>query len=266
MSILKYNCIYGSYNARTFDNTYGVIVDKKANKPITTIFFDFGNTLHNYNLDLFFQWLSRQYNIPRRYFWNLFGHYPDGLIFSYECGQTTKDFLESFRKAAKTTAEKIKDSMPLPSYTDEDFRFHWNRVFDPFPPSGDKLDLLRNLKNRGYTLAILSNTNEMHYDYITKSPRFQSILNFFESFYIASCKVGCRKNKLRLDGSNRKECEEIFWKAYSLTHCVPEEAILIDDIESFIEVFHKMGGKGIHHRGSWTQIEKELDDLGILLK
>lgn len=234
-----------------------------SKKPISTIFFDFGNTLINYTLDPFFSWLSEQYKIPRHYFWNLFGEYPHGLIFPYECGQSNQDFLSSFKEKTLALAEKIKGvSLAPPQYTDKEFEFYWNQIFDPNPISRDKIDLLEKLKNSGYTLIIVSNTNAMHRDYIIQAPRFQELLSFFVC-YLASCDLGCRKTKLRHDKSNRLECERVFWKACRSANCMPEESVLVDDIEPFVEVFEQMGGNGIYHRGSWTEIESRLYSLGI---
>lgn len=236
---------------------------KISKKRISTIFFDFGNTLVNYSLDPFFSWLSGQYKIPRHYFWDLFGKYPHGLIFPYECGQSTQVFLSSFKERALALVKKLKGvSLEPPQYTDKEFEFYWNQMFDFNLISGDKIKFLGKLKNSGYTLVIVSNTNIMHRDYIIQALRFQKLLSFFDH-YIASCDLGCRKAKLRRDESNRLECESIFWKACQSAGCLPEESVLVDDIEPFVEVFEQMGGNGIYHRGSWTEIESRLDSLGI---
>lgn len=232
-----------------------------------TIFFDFGKTIHPYTVDSFFQWLSGIYGIPRRHFWPLFSDYPDGLIFRYELGQPTAEFFHAFRTAVMTLVGTIyqgETPLKIPDFEEEEFKKHWNAMLDPSPPLPDRLRLISKLHARGYRLFIISNTTQMHRDYILHANRFQKLLFYFERF-IASCDpdIRCRKTRLRQDKSNKDECEEIFCKALAIAGSTPEESVLIDGFREFVEVFWQMGGQGIHHRESWTQIESELYKLGV---
>jgi len=244
-------------------------MDKKADKPITTIFFDFGKTLHDFNLDPFFIWLAKKCYLPRRKLWGIFGNYPDGLIFPYECGQETKDFLDKFRQKCielyrADRLEKKISAYRLPKFSDEEFITKWCEILDPSPASKDRIEFLDRLKRKGYKLYILSNSNPLHRDYIKSTPRFRKLLSFFEHF-IASCDadIMCRKTKMFADGSNRNECETIFNKALAISGSFLKTTLYIDDVADYVSVFRAMGGYGIHHRGSWTQIEAEFYKLGL---
>lgn len=241
---------------------------KSLIKPvIKDIVFDWGKTIHDYNLDVHFNWHARLFGIPRHFFWNIYSKYPDGLLFPYECGQSTARFIERFREESAQLCHVLK--VAVPKFGNDEFIEHWNMIIDPLPPDPQKLALLRKLNGRGYTLNILSNTNEAHAAYIrgdaTNGNRFSRFREVFQTIdrFIASSDpdVQCRKTKPGL--ASKEECEKIFWRALEISCSRPEETVFIDDFSEYVEVFRGMGGYGIHCTGSWTRIEAELYQLGV---
>ena len=148
------------------------LVRHKSADPIKTIIFDWGKTIHDYHLDILFDWLSRKFGIPRHYFWDMFSRYPGEILFPYECGQSTKKFIERFREESEKLCRDFKIRMPVIS--DEEFIEYWNMVIDLSPPLKERVGLLRKLKAKGYKIYVLSNTNEAHVEYFKGSERCPS--------------------------------------------------------------------------------------------
>lgn len=238
--------------------------------PITTVFLDFGKTLHDFHLDYFFNWLSRKFGIERHHFWDVFSRFPDGLLYKYECGEDTRDFIERVRTALQGIAAEMRlDGKQIGSFefSDEEFVENWNNIFDTVPVLEDRLRLMRGLKKNGYKMYVLSNLNEAQLAYLKSDHRFDEIFALVDRF-IASCDpdIQCRKTRLHVyspHNTNWFECRKIFGKALTVASSTPEEIVYIDDILDYVEVFRVMGGNGIHHTGVWTKVEAELYKLGV---
>ncbi len=105
----------------------------------------------------------------------------------------------------------------------EDFYAAWNCTFLPAPIIPERL--IETL-SESYKLLILSDTNEMHFDFIREN---FPILNHFNDF-IVSHKVNAVKPSA-----------EIFQKAVETAQCLPEESLFIDDIAANVEGARKFG-------------------------
>ncbi len=238
--------------------------------PPKVVFFDFGKTLHDFDLDLFFNWLSQTCSISRHYLWDTFSSFPDGLLYKYECGEATQQFIVRVRDALQKlciTQRLEGKEVLVKDFTDDEFIKNWNDIFDTKPFAEDRLQLMRGLKENGCKLYILSNINEAQFAYVRNDPRFKEIFWLTERF-IASCDsdIQCRKTRFHaytLAGNNWYEASKIFYKALGLAKVLPEQAVYIDDILDYVEVFRRMGGQGIHHTGPWTKVEAELYKLGL---
>ncbi len=239
---------------------------------IKAIFFDFGKTIHDFHLDFFFNWLQSTFGIPRHHFWNVFSG-PDGLIMKYEVGMSTKLFLKEFRKRTEAMLQELREKegkhISYPEYSDKEFIDAWNSVIDHAPPMRERLDLMRKLKGRGYKIYILSNTNKAHVAYFKgdakhgyRYTRFKEIFQIADRF-IASSDSDIRSRKTRPNGNNTRACQKIFKKALAVAGVEASEAVFVDDIADFVNVFHSMGGHGILCTGNWTKVEAELYALGV---
>jgi FMN phosphatase YigB (HAD superfamily) len=125
------------------------------------IIFDFGKTIHDFELDLFFNWLQDVYRIPRHHFWDIFSRYPDGLLYEYECGESTANFIKRVRNELELLSNRLSIDEGLQvarsSFSDEEFLSSWTTILDATPVFEDRLDLMRKLHARGYELYVLSN-------------------------------------------------------------------------------------------------------------
>ena len=92
--------------------------------------------------------------------------------------------------------------------------------------------LIKSLKNRGYKLALLSNTNEIHFNYFIKEVRH--IFEMFD-FLIFSYQVQSRKPDI-----------EIYQKMLQISGFNPKETIFVDDSNENIEGAKSSGLKTYH--------------------
>ena len=115
----------------------------------------------------------------------------------------------------------------------EDFTFLYN---DIFTLNEGVVNIIKRL-TKNYPLYLLSNTNELHFEFILKN---YPVMKLFEEF-VLSYKEHCQKPD-----------SVIFERAIARTGCMPEEIIFIDDIEENIVAAKRMGLNGIH----FTQAEE----------
>jgi FMN phosphatase YigB (HAD superfamily) len=127
----------------------------------------------------------------------------------------------------------------------EDFYAAWNCTFLPEPIISEGLIAALSEK---YKLLILSDTNEMHFDFIRENYR---ILSFFDDF-VVSHKVNVAKPSA-----------EIFQKAVEIADCLPEECLFIDDIAANVEGARKTGLQAIQFV-SQQQLEEDLKTRNLL--
>ncbi|MBU1781814.1 HAD family phosphatase [bacterium] len=126
----------------------------------------------------------------------------------------------------------------------EDFKRIWGDIFFEIP----FLDKLMNSLKKNYQIYLLSNTNEIHFNWVCQ--KFE-ILKIPEE-YILSFQLGYRKPDKR-----------IFYEAVNKAKVSPKECIYIDDIKEFVEVAGSIGITGIHFK-SKEELEKDLKALGVI--
>ena len=113
-----------------------------------------------------------------------------------------------------------------------------------FSPNRKVLDLYSTLKDK-FTLFYLSNTCEMHVDYLDRK---YGLFNLFDGG-VFSYKVGYRKPE-----------NEVYSILLDKTRKSPKECIFIDDIKENIEAAEKFGIKSILYTKD-TDLEKELNNI-----
>jgi putative hydrolase of the HAD superfamily len=115
---------------------------------------------------------------------------------------------------------------------------------DIFVLNKDVYDMLGKLKE-DYTLALLSNTNELHFNFIVKNFHIDRIFKKF----ILSFEVKAQKPD-----------KNIFEAALEKLRKMPEECLYIDDVKMYIESAKKLGFNALH----FTDIEKLKEDMAEL--
>ncbi|WP_248723425.1 HAD family phosphatase [Seonamhaeicola sp. ML3] len=171
---------------------------------ISTIIFDFGNVFIN---------LNDAYTIDYIKHFESSEHFDDiiktNLLF--EKGEISKDtFLANYQYY-------------FPEQSKGDIISKWNSILADFPKH--RLNFLKDLKeNASYKLILLSNTNEIHIDWIKENiPFFEEFKNCFYKFYLS--------HEINL----RKPDESIFKYVLNKNNLNAESCLFVDDNKSNIE-------------------------------
>jgi HAD superfamily hydrolase (TIGR01509 family) len=172
---------------------------------MATLFFDLGNVLLYFSFPRMFEQMSNLLGIPPHVLHNEILN--KGLGLEFEKGKIDK---HSFHKQLCKLANK---NVPLDALA--------NAVSDIFTPNWPMATLLRELKNKGHRLLLLSNTNEIHFSFAKR--HYPEMFHSFDDF-VLSYEVGYAKPE-----------PEIYRTALSKTQSPPSQCFYTDDIPDFIE-------------------------------
>ncbi|MFD2552126.1 HAD family hydrolase [Bizionia sediminis] len=178
---------------------------------ITTIIFDFGDVF--INLD------KTGASIKALEFFNITEFSPEMMACNeaYETGKISTDaFLNFYQKLA-------------PNATKNQLITIWNALLRDFPPH--RLAFLQKLATQNnYQLILLSNTNELHIDWIKKNVSFYETFQAqFHQFYLSHI--------IEL----RKPNADIYKFVLDSNRLQPENCLFIDDTKENIEAAHALG-------------------------
>lgn len=118
----------------------------------------------------------------------------------------------------------------------------WNSTFDLKPILSEQM--FKKLSET-YRLMLLSDTNELHFEFIRQN---FPILNYFDNF-VLSYQLGVLKPS-----------PEIFLAAVKKAGCLPEECFFTDDVKGNVEGAQKAGIKAFHFVSA-QEFEKEVFSL-----
>jgi putative hydrolase of the HAD superfamily len=127
----------------------------------------------------------------------------------------------------------------------EQFAPLWADIFNEIP---EVSNIILDLKNKGYKVYLLSNTNELHFEHCKNN---YPILREFNE-YILSYNLGYRKPDPR-----------IYLKALEISGQPANRHIFIDDKEENVKAAESVGMLGIHYK-SFEQFKNALSLLEIL--
>ena len=154
--------------------------------------------------------------------------------------------LESMYDRGKTSSREFYQGVVRSLDIDipfDEFREIWTKIFTL---KEDVCDLIKTLKKR-YKLILLSNTNEMHFDYAFGA--FE-ILRAFDD-YVLSYRVGARKPD-----------PKVYLAALQRAGCHAGECIYIDDKEENVWAARRLGIQAIVFKNI-QQLRRELRALNI---
>ena len=183
---------------------------------IKAIIFDFGNVIYHFDNNIFLDNISHftDNTVPELH--DLI-YVSSDLPRQYESGLIDSDefFLEIKRKCNLSI---LKHEF-INAYT------------DIFRPNITTLECIRKIKSR-CKIALLSNTNEWHFEYIIKPCE---VYGLFDA------------ESLSFQVHAMKPDERIFKDALWKLKVKPEESVYIDDIEEYVEASKDIGMNGIHY-------------------
>lgn len=141
---------------------------------IKALIFDFGNVFLNLDLEKGVKDSLKQFNI-KSFTEDMLDknhQYEKGLI-------STEAFLEFYSNLFPQVSRQILINL-------------WNSILKDFPKH--RLKFLQNLASeKKYKLILVSNTNELHIDWVKKNiPIYNTFKNCFDAFYL-SHEIGLRK-------------------------------------------------------------------------
>ena len=114
----------------------------------------------------------------------------------------------------------------------KEFKDIWNDIFEENPEVNA---IIKYLKNKGFPIFLLSNTNELHFSYIKE--RYPIVHSLDE--WILSYEVGARKPK-----------KKIYDAVFEKTDIARDETFYIDDKEPYVEAAKSFGLQGMHFKNA----------------
>lgn len=196
---------------------------------IKTIIFDFGNVFINLDIEGAIDTTFKSLNI------NSFSDEIIAFNSFYEQGLiTTKEFIAFYQEN-------------FPNLSTEELIEIWNCMLKDFPKY--RLDFLKELQATSkYKLILLSNTNELHINWIKEQVSFyEDFKNYFDAFYLS--------HEIHL----RKPNKDIFEFVLNENNIVATECLFIDDNKDNIETANALNFKTWH-------INPKTEDVSNLFK
>jgi putative hydrolase of the HAD superfamily len=210
-------------------------------QPIKNIIFDYGNVIFEIDFKIT-QNAFAQLGITD--IENFFAHKGHNHLFDdFETGAISP---EEFRAGIRKAANK-------PELTDEEIDKAWNSLL--IGTMQENHDLLLKVKDK-YRTFLLSNNNEIHYnwiiDYLKTTFKINNYDNYFEKAYFS------QHMKLRKPNIN------IFEQVLKDNRLDPAETLFIDDSPQHIEGAKKVGLNTLLMTEKPAQLEHFLKSNGII--
>ncbi|MCA6085378.1 HAD family hydrolase [Candidatus Endomicrobiellum agilis] len=168
--------------------------------------FDLGNVIFKFDLSKFTKaYLKKTRRRKVNDFDELISVYSD-VAYSYEKGNMSS--LDFYNAMAKRTEY---------SGAYNEFSAIWNDIFKPIP---ETIKIVTSLV-QNYQIAVLSNTNELHFNYLKEC--YPDIFLLFNKFFLSY--------EMHL----RKPEDEIFKRVVRYYGILPSEMFYVDDIKENVE-------------------------------
>lgn len=195
---------------------------------VQNIVFDFGRVICDFDHGKFVEFL-KTHNAQVS---SLADFYQKSQLLAYEAGQiSTQQFINNVHSIIDA---EVKESEVIDA---------WVNIFKPFP---EMLSFMRILKTK-YRVFVLSNTNELHWRYIS---------NLLEGSSHAHDMLGS------FQAGALKPDPKIFHSACERFKIQPAESVFIDDIAEYVDGARALGWHGIQHQ-TFATTETALKALGI---
>lgn len=258
---LRVDIIYATLPALLFENRLKTtiqncriaVIGGKQMLEIRAIFFDFGKTLIDYNLELIFRSFAHLSGVPPEDVHEIWASRGAaiGLSDSFERGlMQPAEFRRRWKEGliARLPADKEYKHKTIFRFSDKKFDECWNDMFGP----RDLLyeEYLKRLRDAGYYLGIISNINPLHYAFI--SERYKELISLF-SHFTASCDFEVQA---------RKPDAKIFRVAFAKAKIDPKHIVYIDDVAENAHAVFPFGAHGIVVK-TFSQIFADLKAMGV---
>ncbi|MCB1066678.1 MAG: HAD family phosphatase [Simkania sp.] len=179
----------------------------------SAVIFDMGNVLISFSFEKMLSQVATTVQLPVEKVKSLFVE--EGIGIKYERGEVSSRDLYNM----------LSEHSPVPF----EFTKFIEAGCDIFTPRSEMVQIVKQLKAKGIRLILLSNTNEAHYQYISKHYDFLPLFDHL----ILSYKVHRVKPE-----------KEIYQEALFHANASPHECFYIDDIAEYVHAARKLGIKG----------------------
>ena len=199
------------------------------------IIFDLGKVIFDYDLNIISKSLS-EYSPKKELFEDIdaFIYTHKDLFFTYEKGLiSSSDFYKEFLKLVE-----IKD-LPYDKFCDI-----WNDIFTPIQ---DVIDLIISLSHR-YDLAMLSNTNELHFNFLYK--KYPDIFLKFKKLHLSYLM------------NERKPDTQIYEQVIKEHNTEPHDIFFTDDNKENVYAAMLCGIKAFSFKNI-IKLRQDLESFGI---
>ncbi|MBU0503546.1 MAG: HAD family phosphatase [Candidatus Omnitrophota bacterium] len=200
---------------------------------IRAVIFDLGRVLIDFDYLSGVKRISRFCDKTPQEITSLFFNSP--LTNSFEEGKISPGIFFKEVKTVLGLRIGFKEFLPI-----------WNEIFYMTEENKKTFHLAGDLKNN-YKLALLSNVNILHLDYIKKE---FPVFDIFDPI-LASCELGLIKPDYR-----------IYQQAINALECQPAEIFYTDDREELIDAAKKFGLRGFVYKG-FEQLKYDLISCGV---
>lgn len=191
---------------------------------IRAICLDFGNVLVPFDYNRLWQGLSRHSSLSEEEMAQRFRE--SDLPILYESGKMSS---QSFHREMSSL---FKITLPYEGFCDA-----WSSIFDR--DSTVDLSFLSSLA-RGYVLVLVSNTNDIHFDFMQQQyPVLRAFHHFALSYQVGVTKPG----------------KDIYTAALNMAHVDAKEAFYADDIETYVDAALDLGFRAAQVRTKEELVE-----------
>jgi putative hydrolase of the HAD superfamily len=198
---------------------------------IQAIIFDFGNVIYEVHRDRFVKAIARFTETPARDL-DLLIYGALGPSHQYETGLiSSNEFFKKIESHGYLTISK------------EEFFKAFNEMFVPIPAT---LHLIRQLKPH-YTLCLLSNTNESHFENTIQNVEVYDLFDHVT---------------LSFEVKAMKPSKKIYQDALKKLKMKPDACVFIDDVKEYADAASDMGMRGVQYT-SHDQLLTALRELGV---
>ncbi len=199
---------------------------------IKAILFDLGKVILDFDFSPAFKTLSKASGRPPKEVRAFFME--SGLEVLYDGGKiTSKSFCDEVKKSLGHSLSEIQ------------FRRCWNEIFTP---NQKTIRLIKKLAKK-YRLVLISNTNEMHYEYIRRK---YTVLSYFDAVVLSF------KEK------RRKPDAAIYRKAIRECAAKPHEIFYIDDRSDLAAAAAELGMHSFTFKNNHDELRRRMTALRIL--
>jgi len=198
---------------------------------IRVIVFDFGNVIYTVHRERFIKNISRFTDTSAQDL-ELMIYGPLGPSHQYETGLITSD--QFFKKIVSIAHLSVSKPDFIKTFID---------MFEPIPTTPR---LIRQLKPN-YTLALLSNTNEWHFEHVIQPLEDYDLFDHVTLSYEVKA---------------MKPAKKIYQDAVKKSKMNPEECVFIDDVKEYADAASEMGIHGIQYTSHDALLES-LRHVGV---